>query len=116
MSYQCTQLRFLGPEENNYKVGRDPRPSGARCGLRATRIVLLVLVVLVSAGVRAETKRRDWKELDAQAERLFHQGKYTEAEAVAKQAVAAAEAAFGLDSPEVARALDRLGEVYFAES
>ncbi len=91
MSYQCTQLRFLGPEEKDYKMARGPRWGEAGVGLlRGTRIVLLVLAVLVSAGVRAETKRADWKELDAQAERLFQQGKYTEAEAVAKQAVAAA--------------------------
>jgi len=74
------------------------------------------LAVSLSPVVLADTGNADWQDLDARAERLFQQGKYQEAEGLAKKELALAEAAFGSDSPNVAKALDRLGEVYLAES
>lgn len=98
-----------------YVSERASRGRGAMACPR-TRTVLLVLAISLSPAVRADTRSPDWQDLDARAERLFQQGKYPEAETLAKEELALAEAAFGVDSSEVASRLDRLGEVYFAES
>ena len=98
-----------------YVSERSSRGRGAMACPR-TRTVLLVLAISLSPAVRADTRSADWQDLDARAERLFQQGKYQEAETLAKEELALAEAAFGVDSSEVASGLDRLGEVYFAES
>jgi tetratricopeptide (TPR) repeat protein len=83
---------------------------------RTTRVVLLVLAVFLSPVVHADTNNANWQNLDKQADRLFQQGKYQEAESLAKEELALAETAFGSHSPNVAQALDRLSEVYLAES
>jgi tetratricopeptide (TPR) repeat protein/CHAT domain-containing protein len=84
--------------------------------LRATGVFLLALAFANVAGVRADTKKTNWKDLDNQAGQLFHEGKYREAEPIAKEEVGLAEAEHGPDSAEMALALDRLGEVSALES
>jgi CHAT domain-containing protein/Tfp pilus assembly protein PilF len=109
MSSQTEQLWHAGPGKKESARWRGEP-------FCAAWLLLFVLTVLPAPGVRAQEKRADWKELDKQAEKLFEQGGYSEAEVVAKKEVALTEAVFGADSIEVASALDRLGEAYLGES
>ena len=80
---------------------------------RLTLIGLLLLALLPRLCLGAPQER--WKELNAQVEALFKQGKYAEALPVAQQALRLAEENFGREHVHTATVLNNLANVYLRQ-
>ena len=80
-------------------------------GRKIATVASLVLSVLVFA-LRLTGQDRRWQELNSRAAQLYQQGKYTEAIAVAQEAVKVAEATYGPEHMNTATSLNNLGGLY----
>ncbi|MFC1836015.1 tetratricopeptide repeat protein [Thermodesulfobacteriota bacterium] len=82
----------------------------SHCGT-SFRVVLSALLCLCVA-VAASAQEALWLELTEKAFNLSEQGKKSEAEKTAQEALKVAEATFGSDHPNTAAAAENLGTVY----
>lgn len=74
---------------------------------------LLGLALLMIACATTSQDQQEWlKDLNAEYGRLLRQGRYEQAEDVAKEALMVTEKKFGTDHPATARALNNLAVVY----
>ena len=75
-------------------------------------ITLMVVILGMSITLISCTTRNPYDELHDKIIVLFQQGKYTEAEKLAKEALTMAKEKFGQDHPKVASCLDSLAMIY----
>ena len=77
------------------------------------KIVLLMAAIIgVSITLISCTRRNPYDEINDRIIVLFQQGKYAEAERLAKEALTMAKEKFGEDHPKVATCLDSLAMIY----
>jgi tetratricopeptide (TPR) repeat protein len=76
-------------------------------------ICILLLSLAIARPLKAQEAR--WKELNAQVEQLYQQGKYAEAIPLAQESVHVAEATFGPEHPNVATSFNNLAALYLRQ-
>jgi tetratricopeptide (TPR) repeat protein len=79
---------------------------------RSCIIVFSLLLIALSGATSLHAQQSHWNDLNTQVLNLVKQGKYAEAVPIAKDALKAAEAAYGPDDPNIAVALNILAMVY----
>jgi tetratricopeptide (TPR) repeat protein len=79
--------------------------------LKALAIVLLIISFTISA----HAQEKLWNELYDKLDMLYQQGRYSEAENVAKDSLQVAEKTFGPDHPKMATSLNNLAFLYNAQ-
>src|SRR5208337_5550168 len=78
------------------------------------RIICVSLLSLAIAHPLGAQEGR-WKELNAQVEQLYQQGKFAEATPLAQESLRVAEATFGEQHPDVVTSLNNLASLYEAQ-
>lgn len=74
--------------------------------------IVLALALLLSTPALAETPTEAVSRLNAEVARLYGQGEYREAEAIARQAFETAERNFGPEAPDTLTPLNNLALLY----
>jgi tetratricopeptide (TPR) repeat protein len=74
--------------------------------------IVLIMVLLLSFTLSGYGQGELWKELNDKANKLYQQGRYSEAVSVAKEALKIAEEIFGKDHPDVATVLKNMAGFY----
>ncbi len=74
--------------------------------------IVLIMVLLLSFTLPGYSQGELWKELNDKANKLYQQGRYSEAVSVAKEALKIAEEIFGKDHPDVATVLKNMAGFY----
>ena len=101
------------------EVYRSPFQQSGTGMVRGTIVASLMAGVAKELGVQVSTEQnpqeKRWQGLTAPADELFKQGKYSDAESVAKEALQLAEVAFGPEHPAVAQSLSNLALLYQAQ-
>jgi tetratricopeptide (TPR) repeat protein/CHAT domain-containing protein len=93
---------------------RAPQPNRTCKWIREFAVVSCLIFFLTS-WLPAFAQEARLNELNAQVVELYQQGKYAEAIQVADEAVRVARTTFGRDDPNLATALNNLGELYNAQ-
>lgn len=74
--------------------------------------LLAPVALLFYLSVPAQAQEAEWKRLSDEAGKLYNQGQFAQAEAIAQQALAVAESTLGPDHPDVAANLNSLARLY----
>ena len=72
--------------------------------------MMVALAILFAES--CQTQESVWNELNSKVGTLYQQGRYVEAEDVAKEALKVAEKTFGTNHPDVATSLNNLAALY----
>jgi CHAT domain-containing protein/Flp pilus assembly protein TadD len=79
---------------------------------RRATLFLFAFLILILCAPPATAQEARWRELTAQVEQLYKQGKYSDAIPVAQEALRVAESTFGPEDPNVATSLNNLADIY----